>query len=301
MVLVLAAAWEVGALVMGSARHPGRVVLGALEGVGAALVLERALGPRHPLGGQGVRRDLRPAHLGRHGTDVGGGGPLRHRARRPAHRWCWLLVISAVLPLMSGQGTRLALGGAPVGRRARPLRGPGPAHLARRPRSFTPSESVVLVPAALAVAACIGLGISAFEHDLAGRVFGWRQVVTWPRWSSWWSACCRWRSPRSGDAGVCRPRGRATPGLLEPAVDPGRGPGAVARRPPGPADRRLVHRTRSGLFADTRGPPRHRAGPGPGRSRTGRPGGQRRGAGESRAAPCTWGGCWPRPVCATSW
>jgi len=44
--------------------------------------------------------------------------------------------------------------------------------------SFAPSESVVLVPAAIAVAACIGLGVSSFENDLAGRAFGWRQVVS---------------------------------------------------------------------------------------------------------------------------
>ena len=44
--------------------------------------------------------------------------------------------------------------------------------------SFTPSEPVVLAPAALAVAACVGLGISSFENDLTGREFGWRQVVS---------------------------------------------------------------------------------------------------------------------------
>ena len=44
--------------------------------------------------------------------------------------------------------------------------------------SFTPSETVVLVPAAVAVAAGIGLGISSFEQDLAGQAFGWRQVVS---------------------------------------------------------------------------------------------------------------------------
>jgi hypothetical protein len=44
--------------------------------------------------------------------------------------------------------------------------------------SFTPSESVVLVPAAIAVAAGVGLGISSFENDLAGLAFGWRQVVS---------------------------------------------------------------------------------------------------------------------------
>jgi hypothetical protein len=44
--------------------------------------------------------------------------------------------------------------------------------------SFTPSVTVALAPAALAVAACIGLGISSFENDLTGREFGWRQVVS---------------------------------------------------------------------------------------------------------------------------
>ena len=44
--------------------------------------------------------------------------------------------------------------------------------------SFTPSETVVLAPAALAVAACVGLGISSFENDLTRRVFGWRQVMS---------------------------------------------------------------------------------------------------------------------------
>jgi hypothetical protein len=44
--------------------------------------------------------------------------------------------------------------------------------------SFTPSESVVLVPAAVAVAAGVGLGISSFESDLVGTTFGWRQIAS---------------------------------------------------------------------------------------------------------------------------
>jgi len=43
--------------------------------------------------------------------------------------------------------------------------------------SFTPSESVVLVPAAIAVVAGVGLGVSTFENDLAGLAFCWRQIV----------------------------------------------------------------------------------------------------------------------------
>ena len=56
--------------------------------------------------------------------------------------------------------------------------GDGLRHVARGPRVFTPSESVVLAPAALAVAVCVGLGIAAFENDLSGREFGWRQLVS---------------------------------------------------------------------------------------------------------------------------
>ena len=36
----------------------------------------------------------------------------------------------------------------------------------------------MLAPAALAVAVCVGLGISAFESDLSGREFGWRQLLS---------------------------------------------------------------------------------------------------------------------------
>jgi hypothetical protein len=44
--------------------------------------------------------------------------------------------------------------------------------------SFAPSMAVVLAPAAVAVAAGVGLGVSAFESDLSGYRFGWRQIVT---------------------------------------------------------------------------------------------------------------------------
>ena len=42
---------------------------------------------------------------------------------------------------------------------------------------FAPSVDVLLAPAAVAVSASIGLGVAAFETDLAGYRFGWRQAV----------------------------------------------------------------------------------------------------------------------------
>lgn len=43
---------------------------------------------------------------------------------------------------------------------------------------FAPSVGVVLVPAGVAVAGCIGLGIAAFEVDLSSYRFGWRQITS---------------------------------------------------------------------------------------------------------------------------
>jgi len=43
---------------------------------------------------------------------------------------------------------------------------------------LTPSASVLLAPAAVAVALAVGLGVASFESDLPGYNFGWRQVAT---------------------------------------------------------------------------------------------------------------------------
>ncbi len=89
----------------------------------------------------------------------------------------WLLVAGAVLPLVIARGTRLAWA-------ARlwvlALASWGIAYAASRGDlgSFAPSETVVLAPAAFAVAACVGIGIAAFENDLSRREFGWRQLVS---------------------------------------------------------------------------------------------------------------------------
>lgn len=42
---------------------------------------------------------------------------------------------------------------------------------------FGVEPQMLLVPAAVGVALCIGLGVAAFINDLPGRVFGWRQAV----------------------------------------------------------------------------------------------------------------------------
>ncbi len=89
----------------------------------------------------------------------------------------WLLVAAALLPLLIGRQARLAWAGrlwtvacmAWLLALAVTQGWTGP---------FAPSISVVLAPAALAVACGVGLGVSAFETDLSGYRFGWRQVVT---------------------------------------------------------------------------------------------------------------------------
>ncbi len=43
---------------------------------------------------------------------------------------------------------------------------------------LAPDVNILLAPAAVAVAAAIGLGIAAFEEDVPRATFGWRQVVT---------------------------------------------------------------------------------------------------------------------------
>lgn len=89
----------------------------------------------------------------------------------------WLLIAAAVLPLLVGRNERLAWAGRfwVVATASWVL-----ALLVSRGwlGSFAPSLDVVLVPAAAAVAGSVGLGVAAFETDLTGLRFGWRQLVT---------------------------------------------------------------------------------------------------------------------------
>ncbi len=176
MVLVAAAAWEAGALLVGVRERAGHLLLTALGGVGVALVLVLPWVVGTLLAGR--------ASIGIFGLPVSaatapGWGEVVRFAVGPAARSpvVWLLVVSALLPLVLGRGTRLVWA-ARLWVSALASWGLALATSRGDLGAFTPSEPVVLVPAALAVAACVGLGISAFENDLAGREFGWRQVVS---------------------------------------------------------------------------------------------------------------------------
>jgi GT2 family glycosyltransferase len=89
----------------------------------------------------------------------------------------WLLVAAALLPLLIARQARLAWAGRlwTVACCSWVL-----ALVVARgwTAPFSPSVDVLLAPAATAVAASVGLGVSAFETDLAGYRFGWRQLFT---------------------------------------------------------------------------------------------------------------------------
>ncbi len=176
LVLLLAVAWALGSVLMGASDARWRVLLVAVEAVGVALLLTLPWVVGTVLAGK--------ASVGIFGLPLAGAtspgwGDVLRFAVGPAARspLAWLLVVAAALPLLLGRGPRLvwatrlwvlALGSW------------GLAFAAYRGAmgSFAPSETVVLVPAALAVAACVGLAISAFENDLSESEFGWRQLVS---------------------------------------------------------------------------------------------------------------------------
>ena len=270
---------------------------------GVALVLAAPWVIGTAAGGQGVGRDLRTAHLGGHRAGLGRGAPLRHRAgrplaarvapggrRRPAAR-SWRrgvrLVWAARLWVMACASWGLALAG--VAGRPGVLRSVGARGAGARPR--------------LAVAACVGLGISAFENDLTGREFGWRQVV-----SVAGLVCVAPRPPAGRGRGAADGRwDLPSQGVEQPLAFLGRpstlggGAGPVARRPAGAAGRRLVGPARPGLRSHARGAARRYAGAHAGGCRARRAGGRRRtpgGVGRD-GAPGSAAGA--RPVCATWW
>ncbi len=175
MVLVAALAWPLGAVVVG-ARHAGwRTVVVALEAVAVALLLDAPWVIGTALAGKASVQIFGLPVAGANAPDW---GEVIRFAVGPAGQspLVWLMVAAALLPLLLGRGSRL-LWASRLWVMALASWGLALATTRGDLGGFTPSESVVLAPAALAVAACVGLGISAFENDLAGREFGWRQVV----------------------------------------------------------------------------------------------------------------------------
>jgi hypothetical protein len=92
--------------------------------------------------------------------------------------WLFLGVpVAAALALVVGRGWRLRWG--IVGWALALGSWLTIASLARwSPESSLPSLSLLLVPAALGLALSVGAGVAAFEADVMGSVFGWRQVLS---------------------------------------------------------------------------------------------------------------------------
>ncbi len=175
LVLATALAWAVGSVLVGAGDGGWRVVAVALVAIVVALVLAAPWVIGTALAG---KASVSIFGLPIAGATAPGWGELVRFAIGPVARSpiAWLLVAGAALPLLLGRGIRLVWA-ARLWVSACASWGLALASARGDMGSFTPSVTVVLAPAALAVAACIGLGISSFENDLAGREFGWRQVV----------------------------------------------------------------------------------------------------------------------------
>ncbi len=176
MVLVMAVAWMLGSLLVGAREPTWRVLVVAGQAVVVALVLALPWVVGTALAGRG---SVAIFGLPLSGATAPNWADVLRFAIGPAARspLAWLLVLGAALPLVIARGTRLAWAARLW---VMALASWGIAYASTRGDlgSFTPSETVVLAPAALAVAVCIGIGIAAFEDDLSGREFGWRQLVS---------------------------------------------------------------------------------------------------------------------------
>jgi GT2 family glycosyltransferase len=176
MVLVTAVAWVLGSLLVGAREPTWRVLVVAVEAVVVALVLALPWVVGTALAGKG---SVAIFGLPLSAATAPSWGDILRFAVGPAARSpiAWLLVVGAALPLVIARGTRLAWAARMW---VLALASWGLAYASTRGDlgSFAPSETVVLAPAALAVAVCVGIGIAAFENDLSGREFGWRQLAS---------------------------------------------------------------------------------------------------------------------------
>jgi hypothetical protein len=176
MVVIVAGVLVAGSLLGGGARSTVRAVAVAVGGAGVAvgLLFPWVIGLLPP-GGEWARvirvapgsgHSARLAELLRFQTGPTGATPLG-----------WALLATAALPLVVGSEWRFAwatrLWAVAVSSWALAWVG-GRGWL---PFPSPPVE-VLLAPAAAALATCAGLGLAAFEIDLRGYHFGWRQLVS---------------------------------------------------------------------------------------------------------------------------
>ncbi|HLN16610.1 MAG TPA: glycosyltransferase [Acidimicrobiales bacterium] len=176
LVLLCSLGLAVGSYVMGNGRGAGRTLaVGAGATVAAAVLLFPWVVGTLLAGRGAVNVFGLPASpsgtvgwsaLVRFAVGPTGGSPLG-----------WLLVLAALLPLVIGRHARLAWAGRfwTLACGSWFL-----AWLVSRgyTGAFAPPVQVLLAPAAAGVAAALGLGVAAFEQDLAGYHFGWRQVLS---------------------------------------------------------------------------------------------------------------------------
>jgi hypothetical protein len=175
LVLVAALAWVAGSYLVGARDAGWRPLAVAVAAVGFALVLLAPWVVGTALAGKG---SLAIFGLPIAGATAPDWGELVRFAIGPVARspLVWLLIAAAAFPLAIGRGIRLVWA-ARLWVMACASWGLALAAVRGDMGSFAPSTPVVLAPAALAIAACLGLGISSFENDLTGREFGWRQVT----------------------------------------------------------------------------------------------------------------------------
>ncbi len=171
VVPVVAGALALGSLLVGQAGAAGRVAVGAAAGVVVAFVLllpwsAEVVGHAPSLfgPGPGATPAASFARLLRFGLGPVATGPLG-----------WGLLVAAGLPLVIGRSWRFewALRLWLVA-----LTCFGWAYLSGSGAFPSPPVEVLLAPAAAALAGSVAVGVVAFEQDLPGYRFGWRQAVS---------------------------------------------------------------------------------------------------------------------------
>jgi GT2 family glycosyltransferase len=176
MTLVCALAFLVGSVVTGTRDLAGRVLWVATKAVGMAALLTAPwavgilMAGSHAVGIFGLPISA---------TDAPNWGEIIRFAVGPTARSpiVWLLVAASALPLLIGRGQRL-IWAARFWALACLSWILALASTHGWTGAFTPSDTVVLVPAAIAVSAGVGLGIASFETDVARVAFSWRQVIS---------------------------------------------------------------------------------------------------------------------------